>query len=154
MTDTNFTIPKNKEEAHQTGSKTFFSLNPCKRKHSPLRYVSNNACVECQLKAAQKSQKRRLKRIAQQRLEVKQGKRLKVDERTYGGSSERMKRIKQATPQWANKTKIKEIYANRPKGCHVDHIIPLKGKFVSGLHIPENLQYLPAIQNWQKNNRY
>jgi hypothetical protein len=36
----------------------------------------------------------------------------------------------------------------------VDHIIPLQGKFVSGLHVPTNLQVVPSIINRQKHNRY
>lgn len=57
-------------------------------------------------------------------------------------------------PSWADLVKIKDIYLSCPKGFHVDHIIPLKGKLVSGLHVENNLQYLPAIDNIRKRNIY
>jgi hypothetical protein len=37
---------------------------------------------------------------------------------------------------------------------NVDHIIPLQGKKVSGLHCPSNLRVIPAIENQRKNNIY
>ena len=54
----------------------------------------------------------------------------------------------------AGKKVITEIHANCPDDWHVDHIVPLQGETVSGLHVPENLQYLPKSVNTMKNNRW
>jgi hypothetical protein len=60
-------------------------------------------------------------------------------------------------PKWISKEQIKDmelVYRQCPKGYEVDHIIPLFGKNVSGLHVPENLQYLPKSENGHKTNKF
>jgi hypothetical protein len=67
------------------------------------------------------------------------------------------------TPSWLNAGhwfEIESIYAYcaslRYIGLdyHVDHIVPLQGKNVSGLHMPWNLQIIHATENFQKGNRH
>lgn len=60
---------------------------------------------------------------------------------------------KQAMPSWANTKELKAVYANCPYGLEVDHIIPLQGENVSGLHVPWNLQYLSSFENKKKGNK-
>jgi hypothetical protein len=69
----------------------------------------------------------------------------------------------QRTPKWLSEIDlwmIKEAYelaALRTKmfgfSWHVDHIIPLQGVTVSGLHVPKNLQVIPWLDNVRKHNR-
>ncbi len=59
-----------------------------------------------------------------------------------------------ATPKWADLLAIKEIYKTCPEGYHVDHIVPLNGANVCGLHVEYNLQHLPARDNIRKGNSF
>lgn len=65
-----------------------------------------------------------------------------------------------ATPAWSEREAIEAIYAlcqfmTTSTGVlhHVDHIVPLRGKTVCGLHVAANLQVIPATVNLSKNNR-
>jgi hypothetical protein len=61
--------------------------------------------------------------------------------------------LSKATPSWADHEMIALIYSECPPGYDVDHIFPLKGKNSCGLHVVENLQYLPASENRRKSNK-
>jgi hypothetical protein len=58
------------------------------------------------------------------------------------------------TPLWSEKEAIRQFYIDCPKGMSVDHIIPLQGKLVSGLHVLSNLQYLTPAENSKKRNKF
>jgi len=58
-----------------------------------------------------------------------------------------------ATPAWADTNAIEHIYQECPKGMTVDHIVPLLGTNVCGLHVEYNLQYLTPEENSKKGNR-
>ena len=67
------------------------------------------------------------------------------------------------TPKWADREKIKSFYGvtaylDWVSGGfvkhHVDHIIPLNGKTVCGLHVENNLQILNSTDNFRKSNIY
>lgn len=74
--------------------------------------------------------------------------------------TEKMKR----TPAWLTKDdfwmieQAYELAVLRTKlfgfAWHVDHVIPLQGKLVSGLHVPTNIQVIPWRDNVAKANKY
>ena len=68
------------------------------------------------------------------------------------------------TPRWLTPSELERIQAlysiaamfTRDSGIehHVDHILPLQGTTVSGLHVYENLRIITAIENLKKSNKF
>lgn len=75
-------------------------------------------------------------------------------EKVRAKAAKRRTSVLNRTPPWVNFQEIESIYLWCPEGYHVDHIVPLQGELVSGLHVPWNLQYLPATTNLSKGNKW
>ena len=63
----------------------------------------------------------------------------------------------QRIPVWITKDELKMMrlfYVKCPEGFDVDHIVPLQGRNVSGLHVLSNLQYLTKEENGRKANKF
>ena len=65
------------------------------------------------------------------------------------------------TPAWADLRSIESVYVRAAEvsklagiKMHVDHVIPLNGEIVSGLHVHDNLRIIPAAQNVRKSNKF
>ena len=69
-------------------------------------------------------------------------------------SSEYRARKLNATLSDKYSEEILAIYKDCPNGYEVDHIVPLKGENICGLHVPWNLQYLTPTENRSKNNAF
>lgn len=90
--------------------------------------------------------------------------RLKFPERRREQLAQYRARMLKATPPWlteAQRAAMQEIYKeavqlSNETGIphHVDHVVPLRGRNVWGLHVPWNLQILPAVFNIKKGNRH
>lgn len=59
------------------------------------------------------------------------------------------------TPVWSETENIKGVYLEAQRQqMQVDHIIPLQGELVSGLHVWSNLQLLTPKDNHSKGNKF
>jgi hypothetical protein len=90
--------------------------------------------------------------------------RIKNKSKRLADARMRKKKLRQATPPWLTglqKKQIADMYGHA-KDCFlctgerydVDHIVPLCGENVCGLHVPWNLQVLPSDVNRAKWNKH
>lgn len=166
-------------EAREQGKARYFTGKACRYGHMEERFTLDARCLECSRKHSAKS---RAKHLEARRLADREHARAHAAERSsytyiyYHANRTKMlsanrqwraenpERRRQhhrryhaakvrATPRWVDMGAIKAFYSARPDGMEVDHIIPLQGKNVSGLHVHWNLQYLTPPENAAKSNK-
>ena len=141
--------------------------NGCK-KYKELSEFNNDAskgnglssqCRDCTKVKYLKWKKKSTKHIKNYKLNYRKNNRAKLT--AYAAKSRAIKI--QATPKWLTKDQfriIEDFYIiaytlsqETNIKYEVDHIIPLRGKNISGLHVPWNLQILSKKDNMVKGNR-
>ena len=187
-------LPTTRAEAKKTGSKYYFTGQPCKHGHIAPR-KTKGTCVECLKvewaqanvtradyfaqynnseagKEAKREYYERNKDAVKARAQARpteekhsHKKKHKAENPDYYKSltNARRRRFRDATPKWLtaeHKMEIRLKYRlaielSRRLGVPhaVDHIIPLQGEDVCGLHVPWNMEVITQEQNLKKSNK-
>ncbi len=155
-----------KKQAMELGFKTYFTGKACKYGHMSERYVSTRSCVKCESVRASSRDMQEIQAKWYQKNSAKAKGYSQEYRKSNRGkcnalSSKRRAKTLNATVAWGDQDAIKRMYivaeflTNKlGEPHHVDHIIPLQGKNVSGLHVETNLQVIPARDNLVKGNSY
>tara|TARA_R110000737_G_scaffold168443_1_gene194781 strand:- start:54 stop:599 length:546 start_codon:yes stop_codon:yes gene_type:complete len=175
-------LPMTKADAKALNLNYYFTGKPCKNGHVTKRRVSNSGCheykkymrelqakrrsipdvkvAESQAQSAHRRTDEYREKVKPYNCDYKKANRGKFNAYDAKRSADKLQR----TPAWLSgpdKNGILDLYEQSRQLTkatgeehHVDHIIPLKGVLVSGLHVLENLQILTAVQNMQKNNSF
>jgi hypothetical protein len=145
-----------RDEAIRLGLKRYFTGTPCKYGHVDERMVSNWRCRTClgEARLVYLSERRRTRPGSLADQDQRHNERY----RGYKKAWLNIRRAGPACPSWADTDRMVEMYAKRPPGMSIDHIVPLQGTTVegypvSGLHVSWNLQYLPWSVNIRKRTR-
>lgn len=187
-------LPSTRAEAKKTGSKYYFTGQPCKHGHVAPR-KTKGACVECLKaewaqanvtraeyftkygrseagKAAKREYYERNKEAVIYRAQARTSEEKNRYKKKHKQSNPdyykeltnaRRRRFRQATPKWLTAEQKLEIrlkyrlaieLSRRLGVPHaVDHIIPLQGEEVCGLHVPWNMEVITQEQNLKKSNK-
>ena len=162
-----------RQQAKQLGLKRYFTGKSCQNGHISERYTTSGQCCICTTINDKRSDKEHCTAVKKSYrknknntsfIEKRQQYRINNRPKILAYNMNRYATKIKAMPIWLTedqKIEIAEffIYAKELQQIdniryHVDHIVPLKGKLVNGLHVPWNLQVLEAIVNLRKCNSF
>jgi hypothetical protein len=163
---TDFAIAKNRKDGRHPTCKQ------CVREYGRKHYSKNKTKIRQDHKEwYEANKKKKLAKDAEWREANKERKlyttkvwaQKNKDKRNSVGAKYRAAKRK-GTPEWLTEKDYQLIEAKYAMAAwlsdvvgikyHIDHIVPLNGKNVCGLHVPDNLQIIPAKENLSKGNRY
>jgi hypothetical protein len=168
-------IPKTRKEALNGGYKRYFTGVACVQGHVADRRAKTGECLDCRAEKLILWRKQNPNKVKQHNTSqyTKNSEKIKSGVREWGKknpskvfaySRASYTKRRMRLPKWLTADdhwmiqQAYELAALRTKlfgfSWHVDHIIPLQGKFVSGFHTPYNLQVIPGADNVRKSNKF
>jgi hypothetical protein len=148
----------NRRDLNSAYAKQWYLENKDRKLHlGRLWYLDNKEYKDAQNRQWRKENPEKVRQL------TKLYRMVNVDKFKVYSAKYRAKKL-QATPFWLNDVQIEDVldfytaarmfqlYTGNE--YHVDHIVPLQGETVCGLHVPWNLQLLPWNENISKGNRY
>ena len=174
--------PGARKIAMEKGLSKYFSGKPCPKGHVAWRSTAKGSCLECQREYAALRCRENPEAVAaisrrwrqknpgyaesnRDRINRNSKKYRHENREAYAAYRAAYRARKaSATPAWFGELDefvIQEAYdlaARRTKETgfpwEVDHIIPIAGKSVCGLHVAANIQVIPRFANRRKGNRF
>ena len=148
-----------RNDARALGRTGYFTGKPCSKGHIAERLVNNSTCRTCGIEYT----KRWISKNSEHFREKVKLWAQRNPQKNCAKQQRRRARKLRATPSWLTSQDLRKIEATylyskvrtniTGVAHHVDHIIPLRGKSVCGLHVPWNLQVIPASENLRKSNK-